>query len=219
MGEQRARWLAAGAVGITYTIRTGEGAGVTRKIVEASFIGWRPRGRSSIAQFRVVMECGEAKLRRTFVLERLPRPGYVPPTGTPTPGPAMEEREVREALHRLSATFGITPPALEWSSHPKNGVYYYLRHEIAIGPRVWRGVLPTFLHEFAHALAWQRVGFASKGHGTHFLLALHDTVTAWYGDPAQYDWASEYDSIARAWRTGGVSGLARAYAAARSEHA
>lgn len=62
---------ARGRIGNTIRVKDGPNASVRGVIVEAEVSGIRNRGRSIVAQFRVVLESGDAKVRREFFIEQL----------------------------------------------------------------------------------------------------------------------------------------------------
>jgi hypothetical protein len=69
----RADQMCRNAIGKEMRIKQTNRLAITGTILEAKPLGMRNRGRSTIQQFEVILECGLAKVRRDFIVEALPR--------------------------------------------------------------------------------------------------------------------------------------------------
>lgn len=90
-------------------------------------------------------------------------------------------------------------PKLRWSDRASAGVYYPSWKgypTVVLGPRVWRGLEFTMVHEYAHFIAYTL--YDCKGHGPGFIRALREVAIAWYGNEIDYDWKREYKRVAAA---------------------
>ena len=101
----------------------------------------------------------------------------------------MNEEEARETVKFLAGVFNIPTPSLRWSYRIKNGVAPKCT-SIVIGPKCWRGVEDTLLHEFAHVLDKALTGHVH--HSRSFWHILEAVVLAWYRNVKDYDWSTEY---------------------------
>jgi hypothetical protein len=71
---KRAEKLARESIGAEFTVKR-DGLSFSGTIVACEVKDWRQRGRSVVCFWRVVLECGTAKARQSFVVRRLPRGG------------------------------------------------------------------------------------------------------------------------------------------------
>lgn len=60
------------AIGKQKTMRLDKKTTITGTIVSAEFAGMRVRAASAVAKFKIILECGPAKIRREFICEILP---------------------------------------------------------------------------------------------------------------------------------------------------
>lgn len=112
----------------------------------------------------------------------------------------MNQADAQIEAKKLAEHFGIKVPRIEWTARAKRGRYNPRRMALIIGPRAWRTTVASFVHEFAHHLQWMRYRERypdgnPKSHGEEFRRALRKVVEAFYPDPAQYPWHTEYRSI------------------------
>lgn len=116
------------------------------------------------------------------------------------------ESEILEASKLLCSVFGIPEPKIEIKPRSKCGVYNHRLQRIRVGQNAWRGIMTSFLHEFAHHLTEIRTRGAAINdpHGLAFRHALLDVAEAWYGDPAKYSWSTEYKLVNR-WYTAAIA--------------
>ena len=114
----------------------------------------------------------------------------------------MTETEAILAIQCLTRAFRLgAPPTLRWSARDRRG-HARLGDRITVGPRCWRGVEDTLLHEVAHIMTFRRGGNARE-HSERFYLHLVAIVQEHYGDSRRYGWATEYKRLkARARRDG-----------------
>lgn len=68
----RAYKTADAAIGESLTIKRDKRHRVTGTIVNAEPHRWTQRGRREHVVFRIIMECGTAKVRKTFYVTKLP---------------------------------------------------------------------------------------------------------------------------------------------------
>lgn len=106
-----------------------------------------------------------------------------------------DEQKIKSVLDGLADRFQVSRPKLCYSAITRRGRYYYRGERILIGPRCWRGIEQSLVHEFAHHLATKRHG--DCGHNARFIAALFDTAAAHFVDPTKYLWRTEYKSIQR----------------------
>lgn len=71
--RSRAETMTSRAIGKTFAVRESKTVVVRGTIVECEVAGVGAAGRSMVAQFRIVMECGSAKVRREFLVGRIPQ--------------------------------------------------------------------------------------------------------------------------------------------------
>lgn len=97
----------------------------------------------------------------------------------------------------MAKKFRIPAPSLNWSNRETRGSADYYDYSIKVGPKCWKGIITTLVHEFAHFLSYQRLNCicSPRPHNRQFVDALWDVAAAWYGDPAHYDWEREYPSV------------------------
>jgi hypothetical protein len=112
----------------------------------------------------------------------------------------MTRQEAEEALRLLAAEFKIPAPRIRWSHRMTRGRAIYAKHEVIIGPKLWRG-MDCVLHEFAHLLQYKTTGRACRGHREAFVYSLRKTARAWYGDDSRYAWQTEYPTVRKIIRT------------------
>lgn len=116
----------------------------------------------------------------------------------------MTRDQAREVVALIAECFGVQPPTLRWSLRARNGLFLVQRRQIVVGPRCWRGVEATLLHEMAHhVLHHERRGLRRGGgrqcdiHGPAFSDTLHRIAEHWYGTAIRYPWDTEYASVRR----------------------
>lgn len=75
----------------------------------------------------------------------------------------MTRDDAETVVRLLCSEFGVPRPLLTWTLAARRGRYYrggakdpLRKGRIAIGPRCWRGVEPTLMHELAHHFAFER---------------------------------------------------------------
>src|SRR3990167_3037761 len=109
------------------------------------------------------------------------------------------ESAILEASKLLCSAFDIPEPKVEVLPRQRCGVYNHRLQRIRVGLNAWRGIVPSFLHEFAHHLAEIRTKGAvvNDKHGLAFRHALLDVTEAWYGDHEKYAWNTEYKLVNR----------------------
>lgn len=109
--------------------------------------------------------------------------------------------DVTRAVDWMAGHFEIPPPIVVAIVGHHSRAVHKRDPEVLAGRRPatlrigcwdWHGLEMATLHEFAHALAFTR---GERRHGPHFVVALERVVTFWLGDPAAYDWHTEYLSV------------------------
>lgn len=106
---------------------------------------------------------------------------------------------LQHIANQLSAHFGVRGVEVKFIRGRRG--WYSKPNRIAIGRNAWREHTITLLHEFAHHLEFCRNGdqLAEKNvaHGPFFVRCLFDVAEAYYGDPHQYPWRTEYRQVQR----------------------
>jgi hypothetical protein len=69
----RGKRMARESIGKRFTVRSSNSLSHEGEIIECNVDGVRNRPKSVIVQFRVVMLCGKNRVRKEFVVEKLPR--------------------------------------------------------------------------------------------------------------------------------------------------
>jgi len=123
----------------------------------------------------------------------------------------MTKEDAQAMLDLLCGAFNIPQirqPLLRWHRGVVRGTYRasftwrkgLLTKRITLGPRCWRGVENSMLHEFAHFLEYYRHPVSGKSHhGPAFIEELRNVTEAWHnGDSSRYDWSTEYRRVAAA---------------------
>jgi len=116
----------------------------------------------------------------------------------------MTEKQAQKFLVLMATKFKIPAPKLIWSGRATRGTANYYQYSVTVGPKCLCSTLKNILiHEFAHFLIYQRSNCAEPcspngritPHNWQFVDALIDCATVCYGNPAHYDWDTEYRSI------------------------
>lgn len=103
----------------------------------------------------------------------------------------------------LSGRLGVKTPKISPTRCNRRGGWYSwhgkAKGTIRIGQTAWMGTVPTFLHEYAHHLSYERTsGVVKKDpHGLAFRYALLELTSIFYGNTDQYPWEKEYPLVKR----------------------
>jgi len=112
----------------------------------------------------------------------------------------MVQDSAERMIDKLAQRFGPRP-LLRWTERATRGKANYHKNTISVGPHVWRGPVPSLLHEYAHILLYYRRGSIPRTkktwrhHGPEYVETLFEVAEYWYGNPYRYPWHSEYRSI------------------------
>jgi len=111
----------------------------------------------------------------------------------------MEKIQIIEMVDLLTEEFKIRKPRVK-ITNASAGCYFVDEHSICLTPKSWFGMENLTIHEFAHALVWERHGRIKRGkqtdwHGPAFAKCLIEIINAWYGDQSKYCWKREYKSL------------------------
>lgn len=138
--------------------------------------------------------------------------------------PAVRDKDtvygqLEEIVRLLASEFGVPMPGIRVSNSSRACYAYPTRHthetfghtilgrspygKITIGIRRQnQDLVDSVLHEFAHHLVVCRSPNLKAAQRIHhkkmFYSCLVDVATAWYGDPAKYEWQYDYARV-RQW--------------------
>lgn len=97
-----------------------------------------------------------------------------------------------KALASLSKHFNLKNIKIIWTLDTRRGEANVLLKYIYIGPKCWRKLPDSFLHEFAHLYNYKL--YNGTRHDITYWTSLEEVVRFYYKDPTKYKWRTEYKS-------------------------
>lgn len=99
------------------------------------------------------------------------------------------ETVLKQLAKELASRCNVPVPTVTETSRAAVGAYEPRTQEITAAVTSARGMVPSFLHQFAHHVA--NVRGLGPWHDAEFTEVLEEVATAHYGNAALYPWKTE----------------------------